>query len=135
MKAFGHVRFVQGDTLSLTAERADYDGQEQMMRARKNVVLKHRRQTLLTDSLDYDRLYQTAYFYEGGTLIDGKDRLVADWGEYNTETRQAVFYYHVKLRSKDRLVTTDTLHYDTQKSIAHVLGPSKICLLYTSRCV
>lgn len=126
MKAFGHVRFVQGDTLSLTAERADYDGQEQMMRARKNVVLKHRRQTLLTDSLDYDRLYQTAYFYEGGTLIDGKDRLVADWGEYNTETRQAVFYYHVKLRSKSRLITTDTLHYDTQKSIAHVLGPSKI---------
>lgn len=126
MKAFGHVRFVQGDTLSLTADRADYDGQEQIMHARKNVVLKHRRKILLTDSLDYDRLYQNAYFFEGGTLIDGKDRLVADWGEYNTETKQAVFYYNVKLRGKQRVITTDTLYYDTKKSIAHVLGPSKI---------
>lgn len=126
MKAFGHVRFKQGDTLSLTADRADYDGQEQVMRARKNVVLRHRRQTLHTDSLDYDRLYKNAYFFEGGTLVDGKDRLVSDWGEYNTETRKAVFYYNVQLKSTDRLVTTDTLHYDTRLSIAHVLGPSKI---------
>lgn len=126
MKAFGHVRFIQGDTLSLLAERAFYDGQEQVMRARNHVVLKHRRQTLLTDSLDYDRLYKNAYFFEGGTLIDGKDKLVADWGEYSTETRKATFYYNVKLKSATRLVTTDTLHYDTQKSMAHVLGPSKI---------
>lgn len=126
MKAFGHVRFIQGDTLSLLAERAFYDGQGQVMRARNHVVLKHRRQTLLTDSLDYDRLYKNAYFFEGGTLIDGKDKLVADWGEYSTETRQATFYYNVKLKSATRLVTTDTLHYDTQKSMAHVLGPSKI---------
>ncbi len=126
MRAFGHVRFRQGDTLSLAADRADYDGQEQVMRARKNVVLRHRRQILRTDSLDYDRLYKDAYFFEGGTLIDGKDRLVSDWGEYNTETRQAVFYYNVKLRNSVRLVTTDTLHYDIKKSIAHVMGPSKI---------
>ncbi len=126
MKAYGHVFFTQGDTLSLKADRADYDGQEQVMRARKNVVLKHRKQTLYTDSLDYDRLYKNAYFFEGGTLVDGKDRLVSDWGEYNIETRQAVFYYNVKLRSENRLVTTDTLHYDTQKSLAHVLGPSTI---------
>lgn len=126
MKAFGHVRFIQGDTLSLLAERAFYDGQGQVMRARNHVVLKHRRQTLLTDSLDYDRLYKNAYFFEGGTLIDGKDKLVSDWGEYSTETRQATFYYNVKLKSASRLVTTDTLHYDTQKSMAHVLGPSKI---------
>ena len=26
----------------------------------------------------------------------------------------------------DRVITTDTLHYDTQSSMAHVLGPSKI---------
>jgi hypothetical protein len=78
------VKFVQGDTLSLTCERGDYDGQELMMHARHNVVLKHRRQTLYTDSLDYDRLYEYAYFYDGGKLVDGKDQLSSDWGEYNT---------------------------------------------------
>jgi lipopolysaccharide export system protein LptA len=126
MKAFGHVHFIQGDTLSLVCDRAFYDGQQQQMEARHNVVLKHRRQTLYTDSLNYDRLYGYAYFFEGGRLIDGKDRLVSDWGEYHLDNRQAVFYYNVSMRSSNRTINTDTLHYDTRSSIAHVTGPSKI---------
>ncbi len=126
VKAFGHVHYKQGDTLSLTCERADYDGQMQMMHARKNVVLRHRRQTLLTDSLDFDRLYNMANFFDGGTLIDGKDKLVADWGEYHTESREAKFVYNVKLRSGKDVVTTDTLYYDVPTSTAHMVGPSKI---------
>ena len=125
-RAFGHVRMVQGDTLSLTCERAFYDGQAQMMEARQNVWLKHRGQTLNTDSLNYDRLYNNAYFFEGGTLTDKNQKLVADWGQYNTQTREAVFYYNVKMIEGDRVITTDTLHYNTQNSMAHVLGPSKI---------
>lgn len=126
VKAFGHVRFKQGDTLSLNCDVGTYDGAEELMVASKNVVLKHRKQTLYTDSLTYDRLYKTAYFVEGGKLVDGKDNLVSDWGEYNTGTREAVFYYDVKLYNGNRLVTTDTLYYDTSKSIAHVVGPSKV---------
>ena len=126
VKAFGHVHFKQGDTLSLTCNRAEYDGMMQMMHARNNVVLHHRRQVLRTDSLDYDRLYEMANFFEGGTLIDGKDKLVADWGEYHTKTRVAKFVYNVKLRSGKDVVTTDTIYYDVPKSKAHMVGPSKI---------
>ena len=126
VRAFGHVHFRQGDTLSLVCDRADYDGQMQMMHARQNVVLHHRHQVLRTDSLDYDRLYDMANFFEGGTLIDGKDRLVADWGEYHTKTREAKFVYNVKLRSGKDVVTTDTLYYDVRQSKAHMVGPSKI---------
>lgn len=126
VKAFGHVRFRQGDTLSLTCDHADYDGVDQMMRARKDVVLKHRNQTLYTDSLNYDRIYNNAYFFEGGRLVDGKDQLVSDWGEYNTATRKATFYYNVQMTNGDRKVTTDTLHYDTRTSVAHVVGPSTV---------
>lgn len=126
VQAFGHVKYRQGDTLTLTCDRAEYDGMMQMMHARQNVVLRHRRQTLKTDSLDYDRLYNMANFFEGGTLIDGKDRLVSDWGEYHTETREAKFVYNVKMRSGKDLVTTDTLYYDVPTSRAHMVGPSKI---------
>ena len=125
-RAFGHVRMVQGDTLSLTCERAYYDGQAQLMEARKNVWLKHRGQTLNTDSLNYDRLYNNAYFFEGGTLTGKNQKLVADWGQYNTQTREAVFYYNVKMIENDRIITTDTLQYNTLTSMAHVLGPSQI---------
>lgn len=126
VKAFGHVHFRQGDTLSLTCDRAEYDGMMQMMHARNHVVLHHRRQTLKTDSLDFDRLYNVANFFEGGTLIDGKDRLVSDWGEYYTKTREAKFVFNVKMRSGKELVTTDTLYYNVPTSMAHMVGPSKI---------
>ena len=126
VEAFGHVHFRQGDTLSLTCDYADYNGADQMMHARHNVVLKHRTQTLYTDSLDYDRIYDLAYFFEGGKLVDGKDRLVSDWGAYSTATRKASFYYGVEMYSDKNHITTDTLHYDTRTSVAHVVGPSTI---------
>lgn len=126
VEAFGHVHFRQGDTLSLTCDYADYNGADQMMHARHKVVLKHRAQTLYTDSLDYDRIYDLAYFFEGGKLVDGKDRLVSDWGAYSTATRQASFYYGVEMYSGKNHITTDTLHYDTRTSIAHIVGPSTV---------
>lgn len=125
-EAFNNVRMYQGDTLSLFSDYAFYDGNEMMCMARYNVVLKNRESTLYTDSLNYDRLYSVGYFFEGGKLVDGGSTLTSDWGEYNTETKQAVFNYSVKLKGPDYVITSDTLHYDTKTSTAHVLGPSDI---------
>lgn len=122
LKAFVHVRFKQGDTLSMNCDYAYYSGYTQMLQARRHVVLRHRNQVLNTDSLNYDRLYNSAYFFEGGTLTDGNDKLVADWGQYNMSTREAEFFYNVKMRSGDYLIETDTLFYDTRKQLAHILG-------------
>ena len=119
----GHVHFRQPqDNITLTCQRAWYDGEEQLMEARNNVVLHHARQTLYTDSLNYDRLYNNAYFFRGGRLIDGSSKLSSDWGEYNTQTKQAVFYYDVQLHTPKTRVSTDTLYYDTRTSRAHVVG-------------
>ncbi len=125
-KAFGHVKMYQGDTLSLFSDYAYYDGNEQMAEARHNVVLRHRGTKLYTDSLNYDRLYGIGYFFEGGKMVDKKNVLVSDWGEYDTETRDAVFNYSVRLKNPKFILDTDTLHYDTKTSMAHIVGPSKI---------
>jgi lipopolysaccharide assembly outer membrane protein LptD (OstA) len=125
-EAFGHVKMFEGDTLSLFSDYAFYDGNEQLARARKNVVLKHRKTTLYTDSLDYDRLYNVGYFFEGGKLLDKGSKLTSDWGEYNTSTRMAAFNFDVRLRNKKFYLTTDTLYYDTRTSLAHAVGPTHI---------
>ena len=125
-EAFGHVRMYQGDTLSLVSDYAYYDGNEQMARARYNVVLKNRKMTLFTDSLDFDRLYNNVYFFEGGKMVDGETTLTSDWGEYNTQTKMSVFNYDVRMRSPKFYLTTDTLYYDTHASMAHIVGPSDI---------
>lgn len=130
--AFGNVRMLQGDTLSLTSNILYYDGLDQMARARENVVLKHRNSTLYSDSLDYDRLYDLGYFFEGGRLVDKENELTSDWGEYSPTTREAVFNYNVRLvnprppKKAKSVLISDTLHYNTRTGIAHVLGPSNI---------
>ena len=124
--AFGHVRLRQGDTLTLVSDYAYYDGNDQMAYARRNVVLTHRGSKLYTDSLVYDRLYDMGWFVEGGKLVDKKNVLTSDWGEYHADTRQAVFNYSVNLKNPKFLLTTDTLHYDTKTGMAHMVGPSKI---------
>ena len=125
-EAFGHVKMRQGDTLTLVSDYAFYDGNEQLAQARRNVVLTHRGTKLYTDSLDYDRLYNLGYFFEGGKMVDDKNVLTSDWGEYDTESREAVFNYDVKLRNKKFFLETDTLYYDVRTREAHVVGPSKV---------
>ena len=125
-EAFGNVKMYQGDTLTRFSDYAYYDGNEQMAEARFNVVLTHRKSKLYTDSLNFDRLYNIGYFFEGGKLVDNGSVLTSDWGEYDTKTRMAVFNYDVRLRNKKFYLTSDTLYYDTGKSLAHVIGPSNI---------
>ena len=125
-EAFGNVKMYQGDTLSLFSDYAYYDGNDEMAIARYNVVLKHRKSTLYTDSLNFDRLYNVGYFFEGGKLVDNTSTLTSDWGEYHTDTHQALFNYDVRLKNNKFFLTSDTLYYNTDTHLAHVTGPSNI---------
>ncbi len=130
--AFGNVRMEQGDTLTLTGDVMYYDGIEQMSRVRYNVVLVDGDVTVYSDSMDYDRLFQLGYYFNGGRLVTQNTHLTSDWGEYSPETKEAVFNYNVVLvtppppEAARTVVVSDTLHYNTLTSIAHALGPSNI---------
>lgn len=130
--AYGNVRMLQGDTLTLTSDVLYYNGIDRLARARYNVVLKHLKTILYTDSLDYDRIYDLGYFFEGGRLLDQGNELTSDWGEYQPSTRQAVFNYNVRLVNPEppeppkTILVSDTLYYNTNTAIAHVVGPSNI---------
>jgi len=125
-EAFGNVKMVQGDTLSLVSDYGFYDGDEQLLRALHNVVLKNRDATLYTDSLYYDRLYNEGYYEEGGRLEQGGTTLTSDWGEYHTDTKQAIFFYNVHMVDKDFVLDGDTLYYNTSSHRARIAGPTDI---------
>lgn len=125
-KAFGRVKMQQGDTLTLTSDYLYYDGTTQQSYARRNVKLRHRKSLLETDSLDYDRLYNIGYYYDGGRLTDAGNVLTSDYGEYMPDTREAVFHYNVKLKGKNTEVKTDTLYYNTVTKVARVRNRSNI---------
>lgn len=132
LDAYGNVRMNQGDTVSLAGDVLYYDGLEKLARVRHNVVLIHGTTTLYTDSLDYDRLYNVGYFFEGGHLVTPDNDMTSDWGEYRPETKLAVFNYNVHMVSPvppqevKTTLLTDTLYYNTVTSVANARGPSTI---------
>ena len=38
-------------------------------------------------------------------MVDKTSTLLSDWGEYDTNTREAVFYFHVDLTDKNLLLS------------------------------
>lgn len=125
-EAFSNVKMNQGDTLFLYGDRLYYDGNTQIAEVRMNVRMENRNTTLLTDSLNYDRVYNLGYFFDGGTLMDEQNVLTSEWGEYNPGTKQSVFNYNVKLVNPQFTLTSDTLEYNTASKVANIVGPSDI---------
>ena len=126
LEAFDNVKMVQGDTLFLYGDYLFYDGNAQIAQVRNNVRMENRTITLETDSLNYDRVANLGYFFDGGTLMDEENVLTSDWGEYSPATKWSVFNYDVKLVNPQFTLTSDTLRYNTMSKVASIVGPSNI---------
>lgn len=126
VEAFSNVRMEQGDTLFIYGDYLHYDGMSQLAMLRDNVKLVNRNTTLLTDSLNYDRIYDLGYYFEGGMLTDEENVLTSDWGEYSPATKESVFNHDVTLVNPRFTLTSDTLKYHSETKIATILGPSNI---------
>lgn len=135
--AFGHVKMLQGDTLSLVSDTLFYDGFDERARARGHCTMIHRNTKLVTSYLDYDRLYDVGMYINGGTLYDKENVLVSDWGQYTPKTREAFFTDNVVLKGyeeddkkhvKDPKFTlvSDTLYYYTDTQKAKIVTPTNI---------
>ena len=126
LDAYGNVRMNQGDTLFLYGDRLHYNGDEMLAKVRDNVVMIDKAMTLTTDSLNYDRTINLGYYFNWGTVEDTLNVLTSEWGEYDTQTSDAVFNYEVTLTNPNFVLTSDTLHYNTKTQIATIVGPSNI---------
>jgi lipopolysaccharide export system protein LptA len=125
-EAFGTVRVEQGDTLFLYSSYLQYEGDIKLLKARKNVRLVNRDVTLFTDSLDYDRMANIGYYFDGGMLVDSLNELTSYWGQYEPAKHLSLFRDSVRLTNDKFVMYTDTLLYDTQSKIATILGPTRI---------
>jgi len=138
LNAYGHVRIVQGDTLFVFGDVLYYDGNTKLARLRHNVRMVNRKTTLVTDSLNYDRLANLAYYYTGGKIFDPLNELTSIWGQYSPSTSDALFKNKVHLKNKDFFMDSDTLKYNTRTSVANIVGPTHILYknetnIYSSR--
>ena len=126
LDAYGHVKMNQGDTLFLYGDRLHYNGDEMLAKVRENVVMIDKEMTLTTDSLNYDRTINLGYYFNWGTVEDTLNVLTSEWGEYDTQSNDAIFNYEVTLSNPNFVLTSDTLHYNTKTQVAKIVGPSNI---------
>jgi lipopolysaccharide export system protein LptA len=131
LDAFGHIRFVQGDTLSGFCDKLFYDGNTKLARMRRNVRLVHGRSDenptiLTTDSLNYDRAAGIAYYYSGGEVKDTLNTLTSLLGNYRPNTKQAVFSRNVQLTNPKFILRSDTLLYNTETKVTDIVSPTTI---------
>jgi len=125
-EAFNNVRMEQGDTIFVYGDYLHYDGNTRLARLRNNIRMEDRTTTLFTDSLDYDRMANLGYYFDGGMLVDEENELTSFWGQYSPDTKQALFSDSVKLVNEDYIIYADTMKYNTESKYADILGPSRI---------
>ncbi|GAB4251047.1 MAG: OstA-like protein [Vicingaceae bacterium] len=128
LKAFNHVRIVQGDSLSLTGDSLVYYGTTKKALLRGNIFLKTKNITLQTNYLDYDRMNNVAYFYNGGKIVNPKENntLSSKKGYFYPNSKQLFFKDSVRLINPQYKVQTDTLEYNTATEIVYFHGPTCI---------
>src|SRR5690554_23862 len=136
-EAFSNVTMEQGDTIFVYDDYLFYDGNTRLARLRDNIRMEDQTATLFTDSLDYDRIANLGYYFDGGMLVDDENELTSYWGQYAPDTKEAIFSDSVKLVNEDYTIFADTLKYNTETKIADILGPSRIVsdsgYIYTDR--
>lgn len=125
IEAFGKVRITEGDSVTVTGRKLEYDGNTKIAKLRNNVVfVKLNTATLYTDHLDYDRPSNLAVYFNGGRLVDSLNTLTSNKGYYNVNTNMASFKKDVNVKNPDYTMTSDSLQYNSRSKIVYFRTPT-----------
>ncbi len=127
VEAFGRVRITEGDSVTITGRKLEYDGDTKKAKLRNNVVFtKLATTTLYTDNLDFDRPTNVAYYFNGGRLVDSINVLTSNKGYYNVNTNMASFKKNVHVKNPDYVMTSDSLQYNSRSKIIYFRAPTTV---------
>lgn len=125
-RASGNVKMVQGDTIQMTSDYAEYDGATEFAFASQNVRLKTKTTTLTTDSLFFDRQKQEAFYRSGGTVKDTASTIKSRIGRYYMNNKKYSFLNNVVVTNKEYTIHSNHLDFYTETGLAYLYGPSTI---------
>jgi lipopolysaccharide export system protein LptA len=127
IEAFGNVKIVQGDTVTVTGDTLYYYGNTRLaIVSGKKTVLKDQKRTLTTRKIEYDMANGIANYKLPGRTVDEENVLTSTEGFYNTITKEFTYYKNVKLVNKKYTLTTDTLLYNSLTKWSDFFGKTKI---------
>lgn len=120
IEAFGRIRITEGDSITITGNKLQYDGDSKKAKLRNNVVFtKLQTSTLYTDNLDFDRPKNVANYFNGGRLVDSINVLTSKKGYYDLSSNMASFKKDVDVKNPDYTMTSDSLQYNSRTKIIY----------------
>ena len=125
-KAKGSVVFTQGDTLKMTCDYLEYDGNLKLAIAWGEVFLERPDMSLKTDTLYLDRLNSKAYYNSQGVILDEKSKLTSNRGIYFMDQKKYRFISNVKIENPEYDLKSQQLDYFTELNKAYFYGPTTI---------
>jgi lipopolysaccharide export system protein LptA len=127
LNAFGKVRITEGDSVTITGRKLEYDGDGKVAKLRSNVVLtKLATATLYTDFLDYRRAADVADYFNGGKLVDSTNTLTSTRGYYNLKTNIVSFKQKVKVVNPDYTMYADSLQYNSKTKVINFVAKTTV---------
>ena len=126
VEAYGNVKIVENDTITVTGQRLVYYGDIKLAKMTGDAVYRDPGLTIESEVMQYDMINKLASYYENGKLVDARNTLTSRIGNYHTESKIASFKYDVVLDNPDYTLYSDTLQYDTERKVAFIRGPSTI---------
>ncbi|WP_026934824.1 OstA-like protein [Christiangramia echinicola] len=125
-KAYGNIRMQQGDSVRMTSNYAEYNGNTEFAFASGNVRMERPQTTLETDSLFFDRIKQQAYYRSGGKVTDTASVLTSKIGRYFMEEDKYSFRNEVLVTNPDYTINSEQLDFYSESGHAYLYGPSTI---------
>lgn len=127
VEAYGNVRITDGDSVTITAIRGEYDGNKRLAKLRQKVVFtKLETATLYTDFLDFDRERNEARYFNGGKLVDSINVLTSRKGYYDVNSNMASFKRDVVVKNPDYTMTSDSLQYNSSTKVIYFRTPTTV---------
>jgi lipopolysaccharide export system protein LptA len=126
LKAFGNVQLVQGDTLYLNSNYAEYSGELKKAFATGNAVMTSPDATLATDTINFDRNIQEVFYNTHGTIINKENTLKSKSGRYYVTQKKFQFLTAVTLTNKTYEIKSNHLDYYSNSGHSYLFGPSTI---------
>jgi lipopolysaccharide export system protein LptA len=125
-KLFGDVQMVQGDTLYLNSQYAEYSGNEKKAYATGKPVLRSPDMTLTTDTINFDRNTQQAFYNSFGRIINKENTLTSNSGRYYATQKKFQFLSTVTITNPKYVIKSDHVDYYNNSGHAYLFGPSTI---------
>ena len=107
---------------TLDSRQGQYNSSLKEFYIYNDVVLTDSSMRLVTDTLIYNTVTSIAFFDSPTYIYADSTMIYSEMGDYNTDTRLAISYRASHVDNQGRIINSDTLFYDEERSFGKAYG-------------